>query len=421
MKTFETLESNVRSYSRSFPAVFARAEGAQLFDSDGRGYIDFFAGAGVVNYGHNPPELVERLVEYIRSGGITHSLDMATEAKRDFLEAIDSVLLRPRNLRYKAMFPGPTGTNAVESAIKLARKVTGRTQVIAFTNAFHGMTLGSLALTGNDTKRRGAQVPLNHTTRAAFDGYHGPKIDTLELLERQLHDHSSGVDAPAAVIVETVQGEGGVHTASSEWLRRLAALARRHGAVFIVDDIQVGCGRTGPFFSFEEAGIRPDIVCLSKALSGFGLPLALVLIRPELDVWKPGEHNGTFRGNNHAFVTGAHALRLFWRDDALQRDVIAKGKRVRERLSALAERFGGEVRGRGLIAGLALRDPNAAAQASKAAFERGLIIETSGPRDEVLKVLPPLTIERELLERGLDIVTESLAAVYADGSLREAS
>ena len=187
MEVIERIESNVRSYVRAFPAVFAKAQGATMYDSSGRDYLDFFAGAGTLNYGHNHPVLQERLIEYIAGNGITHSLDMATEAKSKFLGAFERHILRPRDLRYKVMFPGPTGTNAVEAALKLARKVTGRQEVIAFTNGFHGMTLGSLAATGNSSKRKGAGVPLTHVTRAPFDGYYGEDVDTLEQLEMMLN------------------------------------------------------------------------------------------------------------------------------------------------------------------------------------------------------------------------------------------
>src|SRR5690606_38720275 len=261
MEIIERLESEVRSYCRSFPTVFTRAEGARLFDHDGREYLDFFAGAGALNYGHNHPVLRERLIEYLVGGGIAHSLDMATAAKCDFLAALDRVVLRPRDLRYKVMFPGPTGTNAVEAALKLARKYTGRTQVVSFTNAFHGMTLGSLAVTGNAAKRDAAGVPLSNVVRAPYCNYLAADADWLGYLETLFEDRSSGIDAPAAILLETVQAEGGVNVASPTWLRKLADLAHRHGALLIVDDIQVGCGRTGAFFSFEEVGIVPDIVC----------------------------------------------------------------------------------------------------------------------------------------------------------------
>ncbi|MCB1056849.1 MAG: diaminobutyrate--2-oxoglutarate transaminase, partial [Acidobacteria bacterium] len=251
MRVFERLESEVRGYCRNFPTVFTRSQGAHLFDESGDRYIDFFAGAGVLNYGHNHPRLKRQLIEYLSEDGVLHSLDMATTAKRRFLERFDDVIIKPRKLDYKVQFPGPTGTNAVEAALKLARKVTGRHNVISFTNGFHGMTLGSLSVTGNGAKRAGAGVPLGHATAMPFDGYFGADTDTIEQLRAYLEDASSGLDHPAAIIVETVQAEGGVNVASFEWLERLAALAREHGVLLIVDDIQVGCGRTGPFFSFE--------------------------------------------------------------------------------------------------------------------------------------------------------------------------
>ena len=404
MSTIERLESNVRSYCRSFPVVFAEAQGATLRDTSGREYLDFFAGAGVLNYGHNPPELRGALLDYVERGGITHALDMTTEAKIGFLDALERFVLEPRGLHYKVMFPGPTGTNAVEAALKLARKVTGREAVVSFTNAFHGMTLGALSVTGNAEKRAGAGVPLQHTIRAPFDGYLGEGVDTLAYVETLLSDGSSGIDAPAAFLVETVQAEGGVHVASADWLRRLEGLARRHGALLIIDDIQVGCGRTGPFFSFERAGITPDIVCLSKALSGYGLPLSIVLLRPDHDVFEPGEHNGTFHGHNPAFVTARMALETYWQDSTLERSTAIKGARVQETLLNLARRVDAEVRGLGLIAGLAFDNPAVAPRASQLAFERGLVIETAGPDGEVLKLLPPLVVTDAELGRGLEIV-----------------
>lgn len=407
----QRLESQVRSYCRSFPATFATAEGARLTDRDGHTWLDFFAGAGALNYGHNEPRLREALVEYISAGGITHSLDLATTAKTDFLRSFERRVLAPRKLDYRVMFPGPTGTNAVEAALKLARKVTGRTRVIAFTRGFHGMTLGSLATTGNAAKRAGAGLPLGGVDRMPFCGYIGPDADTLGYLETFLADPSSGVDAPAAFIVETVQGEGGVNVATTRWLKRLARIARDCGALLVIDDIQVGCGRTGPFFSFEAAGIRPDIVCLSKAVSGYGLPLALTLIAPEHDVWAPGEHNGTFRGHDLAFVTAHAALEAYWQDDALERAVAVKAGRVAAALDGLADRTGASRRGRGLIQGLAFDDPTVAPAVSRDAFERGLIIETAGPRGEVLKLLPPLNIDDADLEHGLELLADSVRRV----------
>jgi diaminobutyrate-2-oxoglutarate transaminase len=414
LELFEQHESNVRSYCRAFPTIFDKARGSRIWSVDGREFLDFFAGAGALNYGHNEPSLKRRLIEYIEADGITHSLDMATAAKAHLLERLNEIILAPRGMTYKIMFPGPTGTNAVESALKLARKVTGRSQVLTFTNGFHGMTLGSLAVTGNAAKRAGAGVPLSHAMFAPYDGY-GSEGDGLEQLERLLEDGGSGVDLPAAAIVETVQGEGGLRAASFEWLRRLEALCRRFGMLLVVDDIQAGCGRTGPFFSFEPAGIEPDIVCLSKSIGGYGLPLALTLIRPDHDRFAAGEHNGTFRGNNLAFVTAAEAL-SYWRSDDLQKATAAKAKMITQALAELARRhpeLEGELRGRGLMQGLAIAGEGLAEAICMAAFERGLLVETSGPRSEVVKLLPPVVIDEPALKRGLAILADAVEAVLA--------
>ena len=416
MKTFETHESNVRGYVRNFPTVFTTARDAHLIDRDGTEYIDFFAGAGVVNYGHNNPELKAAVMDYMADDGILHGLDMATAAKEQFLERFHEVILKPRGLDYKVQFPGPTGTNAVESALKLARKVTGRHNVVAFTNAFHGMTTGSLALTGNATKRAGAGVPLNNVTTMPYDGYLGKDVDTLDYLEKALNDAGSGLDMPAAIIVETVQGEGGVNVAGWKWLRRLRSICTKHGILMIIDDIQMGCGRTGPFFSFEPAAIKPDLICLSKAIGGLGLPMAIVLIRPELDIWKPGEHNGTFRGNNLAFISAAKALD-YWRDEAFQEASVAKGRRIRERLNDIADLDDEDrlrVRGRGMIQGLVADEDGLAADICAKAFERGLVMETAGVEDQVAKVMPPLTIEESVLDAGLDIIEAATVAALAE-------
>lgn len=409
---FLNFESEVRSYCRSFPVVFDKAEGSWLIDETGKRYLDFFAGAGVLNYGHNEPSLRQALVDYIQSNGIVHSLDMYTRAKREFLEAFHEVILAPRKLDYRVQFPGPTGTNAVEAAVKLARKVTGRQGIISFTNAFHGMTLGALALSGNDFKRSGAGVPLNYATPMPFSGYLSDDGDTLRYLESVLADTGSGVDKPAAIILETVQAEGGVNVASMRWLKRLGELAKANDILIIADDIQVGCGRTGPFFSFEESGLVPDIVTLSKSLSGFGLPFAVVLIRPELDLWVPGEHNGTFRGHNPAFVTATAALN-FWRNRELETQTASKGQLVRERLETMARQHEAitEIRGRGLIQGIAFHSPSMAGDVSEQAFESGLVIETAGARGDVLKLLPPLTTSEADLSSGLDIIEQSISKV----------
>jgi diaminobutyrate-2-oxoglutarate transaminase len=413
MDVFETLESEVRSYCRGWPAVFRTATGSHIYDEQGRAFLDFFAGAGTLNYGHNNPQLKEKLLMYLAENNIVHSLDMYSVAKRSFLESFQSQILEPRGLNYKVQFPGPAGTTAVEAALKLARKVTGRETVVSFTNAFHGMSLGALAVTGNSMKRSGAGISLNNSMPMPFDNYLDGQTPDFLLFERLLGDSGSGLDAVAAVIVETVQGEGGLNAASAEWLRGLADVCKRHDMLLIVDDIQMGCGRTGPFFSFEEAGIVPDIVTLSKSLSGYGLPMALTLLRPELDVWDPGEHNGTFRGFNPAFVTATAALD-FWDGEGMEKQTLAKGDQVQGELERIAASHPDAitgVRGRGLAQGMAFADPEAASAVCAAAFERRLLMETSGPESEVVKLLPPLTTTVDELGEGLDIISQSVAAV----------
>jgi len=410
LSVFESLESEVRGYIRSFPTTFVKAKGSLMWDINGKSYIDFFAGAGALNYGHNNSKMKEKLITYIAEDGITHSLDMGTQAKATFLTCFNEVILKPRNLKYKVMFPGPTGTNTVESALKLARKVTGRELVISFTNGFHGMTLGSLAITGNSFKRHGAGVSLNHSVAMPFDKYLGEDVDTVDYLERFLEDNGSGVALPAAIILETVQGEGGLNVANADWLKRVEEICRRWDILLIVDDVQAGCGRTGTFFSFEQAGINPDIVCLSKSISGYGTPMALTLIKPEYDIWAAGEHNGTFRGHNLAFITATEAL-TYWENDDFTKEIIDKGLLVDGFLQELVLKYPeleGEVRGKGLFRGIACGVEGLADKICAQAFERGLIMETSGTKSEVFKIMPALTIDCETLKRGFTIVEESV-------------
>ncbi|MFC5789107.1 diaminobutyrate--2-oxoglutarate transaminase [Agromyces tardus] len=417
LDVFDRRESEVRGYIRAFPTVFDRAVGSTLIDADGREYLDFFAGAGVLNYGHNNPVLVRALVEYLERGGILHGLDMATSAKKAFIEAFERFVLEPRGLDHKLQFTGPTGANAVEAALKVARQATGRSNVVAFTNGFHGLSLGALAATGNSHYRAAAGVGLDDIARLPYDGYLGPDVDTLDLFEKMLDDPGSGLDLPAAVIVEAVQGEGGINVASVPWLQRLRELTAARGILLILDEIQAGVGRTGWFFAFEAAGIVPDIVTVSKSISGSGLPMSLVLLRPEVDVWKPGAHTGTFRGNNLAFASARVALETYWADSAFTDAIAAKSELLRGELEQIAAEYpdlGFVVRGRGLMYGLACdRDRGLAGRISKAAFARGLVIETSGAFDEVLKFLPALTITDDELRRGLGIVRESLDAALA--------
>ncbi|MFT6266604.1 MAG: diaminobutyrate-2-oxoglutarate transaminase [Oleiphilaceae bacterium] len=416
MKIFDEIESEVQSYARSFPCVFNRAKGEFMWDESGKQYLDFLAGAGTLNYGHNNPIFKEALLTYIQEDGITHGLDMHTKAKGEFLNAFNDHILKPRNMEYILQFTGPTGTNAVEAAMKIARNVTGQQNIITFTNGFHGVSLGALAATGNSHHRDAAGVSLSGTHRMPFDGYLGDNIDTTEYLDKVLSDSSSGINSPAAVIVETVQGEGGINAASFDWLRSLQTVCRKHKVLLIVDDIQAGCGRTGDYFSFEEAGIEPDIITLSKSLGGYGLPFAMVMMKPELDQWKPGEHNGTFRGNNLAFVSAKSAIEHYWRDNKFSEEIKRKGRYISERFESIVSQYGEgnfTVKGRGMFQGINCINGDIAESITTRAFKKGLIIETSGADGQVVKILCSLTITDENLKKGIDIVESAIQEVCA--------
>ncbi|MGY4426082.1 diaminobutyrate-2-oxoglutarate transaminase [Bradyrhizobium sp. JR6.1] len=411
MQAFEALESNVRSYSRLFPAIFSRARGSLMLTDDGRNVIDFFSGASALNYGHNNHAIKAAIAEYLASDAVIHGLDMATPAKREFMETFSSVILRERGLQYRFQFTGPTGANAIEAALKLSRKVTGRQNIVSFTNGYHGASLGALAASGNRFYRAASGVSLSGATFMPYDGYLGPAVDTADHLRKLLLDESSGIDLPAAILVETVQGEGGINVASKEWLRSVQAIARDVGALFIVDDVQMGCGRTGEFFSFEFAALSPDIVVMSKSLSGYGLPLSMLLIKEAFDVWRPGEHTGTFRGNNLALISATAAINIYWRSRTFSEGVQRMGELMRSRLAAIASEHGDSfaVRGRGMALGFDCKTAEIAEATSRKAFEKGLMVERCGPVDQVVKFLPALTIDHETLNAGLEIFEESLA------------
>ncbi|MCW9043072.1 MAG: diaminobutyrate--2-oxoglutarate transaminase [Pseudopelagicola sp.] len=412
ISVFKRRESEARSYCRGFDTVFKKAQGSELTDERGRTYIDFLAGCSSLNYGHNDPDMKEALVEHITADGIAHGLDLHTDTKGAFLEAFESHILKPRNMDHKVMFTGPTGANAVEAAMKLARKVTGRTNIISFTNGFHGVTLGALAATGNSYHRGGAGTTLGDVTRMPFDGYMGKDCNTADFLEAMLNDRSSGMDAPAAIMFETVQGEGGLNAASPEWIERVAKLAKDHGALLIIDDVQAGCGRSGTFFSFEEMDVMPDIVTMAKSVSGFGLPMALMLVRPEHDIFGPAEHNGTFRGNTHAFVTARVAIEKFWSDKTFQDEIAAKSRLLDVVLGEMVELVPGSfIKGRGMMKGVDVKSGALASEICARAFQKGLIIETSGNEDQVVKVLAPLTTPDATFRNGLSILLDATREV----------
>lgn len=371
------LESRVHSYCRDFPEIFTKVQGAILENDTGERFIDFLAGAGALNYGHNNPVLKKKLLEYIESDGITHGLDLATDAKRKFMETFESLIMLPRNMEYKLQFTGPTGTNAVEAALKIVRNVTGRPTIVSFTRGFHGVTLGSVAATGNSHFRDGCGIQPQGTVFMPYDGYMGDGIDTTEYLDKMLTDGSSGLDHPAAVIVETIQGEGGVNVASYGWLRSLECVCQKHDILMIVDDVQMGCGRTG-----------------------------------------------TFRGNNLAFVTAMATLEHYWCDKKFSNDVKRKGQIIRNHLEKLVSDDSEGIlstRGRGMIQALDCKKGELASMITATAFEKGVIIETSGSDGEVIKFLMPLTIADEQLNQGLCIIEESVQEVMGSMSSRISS
>ena len=414
MSIFEERESAIRAYCRVYPVVFDKAVNARQTDESGKEYIDFFAGAGVLNFGHNNQRMTKAVVDYIQSNGVTHSLDMHTTAKRQFMQHFTDTILKPRNMPHKMQFMGPTGTNAVEAAMKLARRVTGRQDVVAFSHGFHGMTLGALSATANQYFRNAAGVPLNHVKHFAFGCEEvcpgcelGCAMHSIDQLTAIYKDSSSGIAPPAAFLLETIQAEGGVKVASKEWLQALEKLAKEVGALLIVDDIQVGVGRTGSFFSFDDLGIDPDIICLAKGIGGMGTPMAMNLVKPELDEhWSPGEHTGTFRGQDISFVAGDQALTYFDNDD-LMKEVKSNGQQMAEALAPLAQRYPNvNVTGKGMILGLDVGNGDRAKAIVNQCFDAGLLIASCGTGGRVVKLIPPLTTPQSDLKMGLDILVE---------------
>lgn len=412
LQVFEQYESIVRSYCRNFAVNFNRAKNSFMYDEAENQYIDLLSGAGALNYGHNNTSIKEAVIRYMQDDGIMMSLDLHTKAKEEFLLAFNEIILEPRSLNYKVQFTSPSGTSAVESAVKLARKVTGRHNVICFTNGFHGMSGTSLSLTGNRDKRQAVQQ--GGITRLPFDGYINEGHDSIAFYRKLLSDVSSGIDLPAAVILETVQGEGGVNIASTLWLKGIKQLCEEFDIKLIIDDIQAGCGRTGTFFSFERAEITPDLVCLSKSIGGIGLPMAILLIGPEMDEWNPGEDNGTFRGNNLAFIAAKKMLEVYWRDDKLVKDIQLKEKIIIDFFKKVQLRHNSyikEYRGIGLMQGIEFYDENMSKRVAKDCFTKKILIETCGAKDQVVKFMPALTIESELLQVTLDEIAGIIAEV----------
>ena len=410
---FEKYESEVRSYCRNFPAVFTKAKGPVITAEDGKEYIDFFCGAGALNYGHNHDYIKSRIIEYLMEDGIIHSLDMFTAAKRDFIDFFETAILEPRGFNYKIQFPGPTGTNAVEAALKLARKVKGRNNIFAFMGAFHGMTLGSLSMTTDRDSRNGAGVVLTDVTHIPAP-YMFPEFDVIDYMQTLIDDDHSGVSKPAAVFIEPVQADGGIHVFSVEFLQRLREFCTKNDILLVCDDIQVGSARTGYYFSFERANIVPDIVTLSKSIGGYGMPFALVLFKPELDVWSPGEHNGTFRGSQLSIVAAKAGLELMLNEE-VEANVRRKSVIIKEYLDKIKDIHPDfDVRGIGFIWGVDCNKvkPDAVSRAIvRECFDNGLIVERAGRNNDVVKLMPCLITDEETLRKGMEIFVKAVKTV----------
>ncbi|SLM62479.1 MULTISPECIES: diaminobutyrate--2-oxoglutarate transaminase [Dickeya] len=407
-------ESNVRSYPRKLPLVIRQAQGVWVTDVEGNDYLDCLAGAGTLALGHNHPEIVASIHAFLSSGLPMHTLDLTTPLKDAFCETL-LAQLPGGDARYCLQFCGPSGADAVEAALKLAKTYTGRGGIISFSGGYHGMTHGALAVTGNTGPKDavhnlmpGVQfLPYPHEYRCPLGlGGEAGVTALCHYFSAFIDDVERGMSLPAAVIVEAVQGEGGVNPAPVRWLQTLREVTQRHGILLIVDEVQAGFARTGSMFAFEQAGIEPDIIVMSKAVGG-GLPMAVLAIRREYDAWKPGTHTGTFRGNQMAMATGKTTIEILLRD-RLAAQANARGEWLTQQFAHLQARFPclGQVRGRGLMLGIEIVDDRQAADATGAhpldaalaaaiqqhCFRQGVLLERGGRQGNVVRLLPPLVI-----------------------------
>jgi diaminobutyrate-2-oxoglutarate transaminase len=418
----ERWESNARVYPRHFPIAIAEAGGSFVRDLDGNVFIDFLTGAGALPLGHNHPELVEVVIEQL--GLFSHGLDFPTPAKDAFTEAQLAMLPPGMRNRVKVHFCGPTGANAVEAAVKLCKTATGRGDVVSFQGGFHGTTHAAMALSGPVSTKApvhngvpGIHIfPYSSCNRCPVDlTIQTCSINCVYYLEQALRDPNGGIPLPAAVVLEMVQGEGGVVPARPEFVHRVRALTHALDIPLVVDEVQTGCGRTGTWFAFEQYDIEPDVIIASKALSGIGAPVAIILYDERLDTWAPGAHTGTFRGNQLAFAAGVETIRIFRRDDVLG-NVRRRGEQVTRALEGMCDHpWVREVRGRGLMWGIELADPRdgrpageLAAEVQAAALRRGLIVELGGRLDCVVRMLPPLNVTAEVIDTACAILVDAV-------------
>lgn len=426
-------ESNARMYPRSIPVAISRARSVHVTDTGGHTYLDCLAGAGTLALGHNHPVAIEAMRRLLDDGSPLHTLDLATPTKDGFAETLLESLPDELAGRAKIQFCGAAGADAVEASVKLVKTATGDTQMLSFHGGFHGMTHGALSLSGNLKPKEpvGALMPevqflpypSEYHCPFGIGGEEGHRVGS-RYIERMLDDPESGVKSPAGMILEAVQGEGGVNPAPDEWLSEIRRITAERGIPLILDEVQAGIGRTGRMYAFEHAGIVPDAVVLSKAIGG-SLPLAVVVYDERLDQWQPGAHSGTFRGNQLAMAAGEATIRHIL-EERLYEHAEEMGERLMAGLREVqrATRSIGEVRGRGLLAGAEVVDPEAAPdnlgshpanpaladRIQSECLKRGLILETGGRHGAVLRFLPPLIVTESDVDRICEIVGESVVA-----------
>lgn len=420
----EQRESSVRTYPRGLPIAIRRGSGSYVEDLDGNVFIDFLTGAGALPLGHSHPELLEAIARQLPL--LTHALDLPTEIRDEFITA--QLELLPASMRgdTRIEFCGPSGADAVDAALKLCKTATGRSEIIAFQGAFHGCSHAAMTVSGlvAHKQRIAAGVPGVHffpypyPLRCALGAGMESGQRCLEYLERSLRDSHGGIAPPAAVIMEIVQGEGGVIPAPIEFVRGVRRVTKELGIPLIVDEVQTGGGRTGTWFAFERHGIVPDVIVASKAIGGAGMPLAIILHRSELDVFAPGAHTGTFRGNQLAFAAGVVAARIMARDGILEHVKRIGGYAARELLRLGEDHdFVADVRTSGLMLGIELVDPDTgepdterATAVRREAIQRGLVLELGGRGDCVVRLLPPLNVSYETMDQALEILARAFAA-----------
>ena len=426
----EHYESEVRSYPRRLPIAIKTSRGVIVEDTKGQVYLDCLAGAGALPLGYNHSEINQVLINQINEGVPYQTLDLTTPSKDAFIKAVMQFLPTNFAKSVRIQFCGPSGADAVEASIKLAKLYTKRNTMMSFHGAYHGMTNGSLSLTGslNAKERRTGLMsdvhfmpfPYHYRCKFGLGGDKGVE-QSIRYLESTLLDDESGITKPAAVIVEPIQGEGGVIPAPKKWLQELRRITTEHGIMLIFDEIQCGIGRSGDHFAFEESGIEPDILILSKAIGG-GMPMSLILYNEKFDCWNAGEHTGTFRGNQLAMASGAKTLEIIQRDN-LSKNAFDRGEQLRASLKEIQINFPqiGEVRGRGLMNAIEIVKPgvfNALGQAEaapalaaaiqRAALELGLIIEKGGRAGAVLRFLPPLIISEVQIKFVTDTMEKAI-------------